>query len=335
MSSPLKKPIALLGAGSFGTALAITLGRNEQPVLLWGRASDAVFHLQQHGANRQYLADISLPSSVTVTTDLAGVLEVADDLLLVVPSDAFRDTVEQIAPSLRPESRIAWATKGLDPASGRLLSTVIEQVCGATVPMAVLSGPSFAREVALGQPTAVVIAANQAEFSRDLVARFHSQVFRVYTSQDMIGVQLGGVVKNVIAIATGIAAGLGYGENTRAALITRGLAELVVIGQALSAQHDTCFGLAGVGDLVLTCSAMQSRNYRCGYDLGRGQGLAQTLADIQQVVEGVQNAKQLYELAAMLQVDMPICEAVYQIIAGELSPAAAADALLARHPTTE
>jgi len=251
-------------------------------------------------------------------------------VLVVVPSHAFRSVLQTVRPLLPADHRVCWATKGLEAGSGRLLHEVAEEVLGRAVPLAVISGPTFAREVAEGLPTAVTVAARDQAFARELAQRLHTETFRAYTSDDVIGVEVGGAVKNVLAIAAGIADGLGFGANARTALITRGLVEIMRLSELLGGRHDTLMGLAGLGDLVLTCTDNQSRNRRLGLALGTGQTLTAALAAIDQVVEGVQTAREVHALAQRIGVEMPITEQVYAVLYQGVAPKQAVHALLTR-----
>jgi len=329
-----QQSIVVLGAGSWGTALAIQLMRHGGPVTLWGHDADHMADIASQESNERYLPGITLPKGLNVESDLGAALKGAEDILVAVPSHAFRSVLAAIQPMLTTTSRLIWATKGLEAGSGKLLHEVATEVLGDNMPMAVLSGPTFAREVAEGLPTAVTIASRYAEFADDMAVRFHSETFRAYTSDDVIGVEIGGAVKNVLAIATGIADGLGFGANTRAALITRGLAEMMRLGEAIGCKQgghkETFMGLAGLGDLVLTCTDNQSRNRRFGLALGKGDNMEEALAHIDQVVEGVQTAREVFELAQREAVDMPITEQVYEVLYEGRSPKEAVHELLAR-----
>jgi glycerol-3-phosphate dehydrogenase (NAD(P)+) len=247
-----------------------------------------------------------------------------------VPSHAFREVLEALGPRLSPDARVAWATKGLEPGTALPLHRVAEQVLGGGHPAAVVSGPTFAREVARELPTAVMVAATDPAFARDLAGRLHSGFFRVYVGDDLMGVEVGGAVKNVLAIAAGIADGLGFGANTRAALITRGLAEMTRLGTAAGGRAETFMGLAGLGDLVLTCTDDLSRNRRYGLALARGESPREAEAGIGQVVEGVTTARVVLKMAARHRVEMPITEHVNRVIYDGLGPAEAVQSLLGR-----
>ncbi|GAB57228.1 NAD(P)H-dependent glycerol-3-phosphate dehydrogenase [Rheinheimera nanhaiensis] len=307
--------IAVLGAGSYGTALAICLARNGNTISLWGRNSDDMAQMAAQRVNQKYLPDIALPDSLQLTADLAAAVASSRDILVVVPSHAFADTLRQIKPLLQADARVAWATKGLEPETGRLLQDVAREILGEQVSLAVLSGPTFAKEMAMGLPTAISLSSTDADFIRQLSDLLHcAKSFRVYTNPDFIGVQLGGAVKNVIAIGAGMADGIGFGANARTALITRGLTEMCRLGCALGAKKDTFMGMAGLGDLVLTCTDNQSRNRRFGLLLGQGKPVAEAMQSIGQVVEGYRNAKEVFNLAQRVGVEMPITEQIYQVL---------------------
>src|SRR3569832_535045 len=279
-------PSAVLGAGSWGTALALLLAGNGRPAVLWSRAADHAAAMVATRRNPRYLADVPFPATLRPTADLAEAAALAD-LLVAVPAAGFRDLLVNLFLRLRPGARLAWASKGLETGTGRLLHEVAAEILGPGHALAVVSGPTFAREVALGLPTAVTVASADRGFAADLAARLHGPCFRAYTSDDITGVELGGAVKNVLASAAGIADGLGFGANSRAALVTRGLAEMMRRGVAMGGHRDTFMGLAGRGDLVLTCTDDQSRNRRVGLALARGQTLAEACTAVQQVAENV------------------------------------------------
>jgi glycerol-3-phosphate dehydrogenase (NAD(P)+) len=334
MQSPRAEPMAVIGAGSWGTALAILLAREGHPTQLWGRDAAQLGAMRTARRNLRYLPDAPFPESLQVSADLAQALQGARDALIAVPSHAFRATLERIRPLLAPHTRIAWATKGFEIDSGLLPHQVVREVLGAT-PGAVLSGPTFAKEVGAGLPTAMTIASRDEQFAKDLAHRLSGSSFRAYTQTDIMGVEVGGAVKNVIAIGSGIADGMGFGANTRVALITRGLAEMMRLGVKLGAQRETFMGLAGLGDLVLTCTDDQSRNRRFGMALGRGEMPAQAQSAIHQVVEGVSAARAVYDVAQRLQVDMPICREIYGIMYENKPVRAAVQALMGREVRSE
>lgn len=305
--------IAVFGAGSWGTALAIQLARGGRATWLWGRAEDEPERLARERRNQRYLPDTEFPAALQIEADFQRALA-SRDLLVVVPSHAFRLVLMQVREGLRPDHRVAWATKGFEQNTGMLPHQVARDVLGDGLPLAVLSGPTFAREVGAGLPTAMTVAATHPEFAAAMAARIAGPTFRTYTSQDLAGVEVGGAVKNVLAIAAGLSDGLGYGANTRIALISRGLAEMCRLGVALGAQVETFMGLSGMGDLVLTCTDDQSRNRRMGLALAAGRAVDDVAEEIGQVVEGVYAARAVHSVAAKLGVEMPICEKVYGIL---------------------
>ncbi len=330
-----QSPIAVLGAGSWGTALAIQLCRAGGSVTLWGHEAELMANISAARCNERYLPGVPLPKQLSLDADLGSALQNVQDVLVVVPSHAFRAVLTQLRPLLKSDARLAWATKGLESGSGKLLHEVAEEVLGKDIATAVVSGPTFAREVAEGLPTAVTVASTDVVFAADMAARLHSKTFRAYTNDDVTGVEVGGAVKNVLAIAAGIADGLGYGANARTALITRGLAEMMRLGETLHGQRETFMGLAGLGDLVLTCTDDQSRNRRLGLALGQGKLLEEALAAIDQVVEGVQTAREVHDLALSQGVDMPITEQVYAVLYDARKPKDAVQALLNRDQKAE
>jgi glycerol-3-phosphate dehydrogenase (NAD(P)+) len=323
-------PIAVLGAGSWGTALAVQLARGGQPVTLWGRSEADLRDLATHRVNRRYLPGIELPGSVLPDPDLPRVVHNHRELLVCVPSHAFRAMLAAVHRDLQPGTRLAWATKGFEHGTGRLPHEVAAEELGTGVPVAVLSGPTFAREVAAGLPTAMTVAASDPAYAAALAARLSDLTFRAYTSEDMTGVEVGGAVKNVLAIGAGISDGLGFGANTRIALITRGLVEMTRLGVALGARATTFMGLSGMGDLVLTCTDDQSRNRRFGIAIARGQTAAEAARSIGQVVEGQFAASAVRAVSRRLQLEMPICEQVCRVLEEGVSPQDAVMALMAR-----
>lgn len=329
------KPIAVLGAGSWGTALAISMSRNGDETLLWGRDEVQVTTFDSVRCNTRYLPEVSFPDSLRLSSNLQETVTKAGHIIVVVPSHGFRGILESIKPYLNDSQKIAWATKGFEAGSGKLLHQVASDVFGADRSFAVISGPTFAGEVARGLPTAVTVASDDSEFANYLAVRLHTDTFRIYTSDDVVGVEVGGAVKNVLAIAAGISDGLNFGANARAALITRALAEIMRLGTDLGAKMETMMGLTGVGDLILTCTDNQSRNRRLGLALGQGKSLEDALASISQVVEGVQTAREVNEMATSRGVDMPIIHAVYQILYEGMKPKEAVHELLAREQKPE
>ena len=328
--------ISVLGAGSYGSALAISLARNGHSTLLWGHDPAHVAELEHDRCNKAFLPDVPFPADLQLTADLQRAVQAAPVLLLVVPSHVFGQVLSQVKPFLRPDTRIAWATKGLEPDSGRLLQDVARDVLGETIPLAVISGPTFAKELAAGLPTAISVASTHDDFADELSHLLHcGRSFRVYTNPDFVGLQLGGAVKNVIAIGAGLSDGLGFGANARTALITRGLVEMQRLGAALGADAKTFMGMAGLGDLVLTCTDNQSRNRRFGLALGAGKSVDTAMAEIGQVVEGYRNTKEVHLLAARCGVEMPICEQIFKVLYEGKNPKEAAIALLSRDKKDE
>ena len=326
--------ITVLGTGSWGTALAISLAANNE-TCLWGHEADFMARLAKDRQNKHFLPGAMFPDRLVIESDLARAIHTSRDLLLAVPSHAFREVLEKAAPFFSKNTRIAWATKGLEQGSGKFMGDVLDEVLGTRYPAAVISGPTFAKEVAAGLPTALTVASNNPTFSNDLANRLHGDMMRTYTSDDMLGVQLGGTVKNVLAIAAGITDGMQLGANSRAALVTRGLAEIIRLGDAMGARRETLMGLAGVGDLILTCTDDLSRNRRLGLALGRGTALEIAVQEIGQVVEGYNTASEVVQLARKHRVEMPISEQVYRILYEELPAKDAVHNLLARHIRSE
>ncbi|MCJ7462594.1 MAG: NAD(P)H-dependent glycerol-3-phosphate dehydrogenase, partial [Candidatus Baumannia cicadellinicola] len=302
----------VIGAGSYGTALAITLARNGNKVLLWGHDPVHVQAMKVARCNHAFLPNVIFPSTLYLETSLPVALTASRNVLIVVPSNVFGSVLTRIKPHLRPDARIVWATKGLEMNTGRLLQDVARDILGGHIPLAVISGPTFARELAAGLPTAIAIAATDVTFSADLQQLLHcSKSLLVECNIDFIGVQLGGALKNIIAIGAGISDGLGFGANARAALITRGLAEISRLGKAMGATPSTFMGMAGLGDLVLTCTDNQSRNRRFGILIGQGIEVQTAQKNIGLVVEGYTNTKDVLKLASRYRVVMPITEQLY------------------------
>ncbi|WP_455466189.1 NAD(P)H-dependent glycerol-3-phosphate dehydrogenase [Bartonella sp. B39] len=323
--------MTIIGAGSFGTALAIALARNGRCVLLWGYNPKHIKELQKYRCNQTFLPDIRFPENLFLEASLETAITASHNILIAVPSHVFHQVLHNIQPYLDQHSRIIWVTKGLEHGTGRLLQEVAREILGDKVPLAVLSGPTFAKELAIGLPTAITVAASDDEFSEELQRLFHcSKSFRVYKNSDMIGVQLGGAVKNVIAIGAGISDGMGFGANARIALITRGLAEISRLGIAMGAELSTFMGMTGLGDLVLTCTDNQSRNRRFGMLLGQGVNIKEAEKQVGQVVEGYLNTKEVRTLAQRIGAEMPITEQIYQVLFCNKSAVEAANTLLSR-----
>lgn len=327
--------IAVLGAGSWGTALAMQLDRSGTGVLLWGRNREQLEDIATTRCNARFLPGISLSPTIRLIVDLPTALRAADHVLIAVPSQAFGSTLEAMAPHLVAGQGVAWACKGFEPGSGRFLHEVAREVLTPGTPLAVVTGPSFAVEVARDLPTAVTVASEDVAFATCIARALHGGRFRAYTTGDVIGAEMGGAVKNVLAIGTGISDGMSLGDNARAALVTRGLAEMMRLGQALGARPETLMGLAGVGDLVLTCTGDLSRNRRLGLALGRGQSLDAALADIGQVVEGVGAALEVERLALKHDTSMPISRQVHGLLHLGWDPEECVRRLLAREQKAE
>jgi glycerol-3-phosphate dehydrogenase (NAD(P)+) len=324
------KPITILGAGSWGTALALTLARRGQTVRLWSIEIPEVAAMLAERTNNRYLPGHPFPDTIQPTANLAEAVKNVDDIVMAIPSVGFRDTLNMLKPLIGPTSRIVCVSKGLDADTGKLFHEVVSEILGPERQYAVLSGPSFAKEVAAKLPTAVVIASHHPVLKKELIERFQSPLFRTYPSDDVVGVELGGVVKNVIAIATGISDGMELGSNARCALITRGLAEIMRLGEKMGAKQETFIGLSGLGDLILTCSDDQSRNRRLGLSMGKGRDIKAAEKEIGQVVEGKRNAELVAILAKTHGVDMPISAIVWEILQGHVTAREAVEKILAR-----
>jgi glycerol-3-phosphate dehydrogenase (NAD(P)+) len=310
--------IAVLGAGSWGTALAIQCARAGRPARLWGRDRAHIEAMAHERLNQRYLPGAAFPDSLHLVPDLETAIAGVNDVLLAVPSHGFRALLQQLQPLLPPTVRLCWATKGFEQGTGLLPNEVAHAVLGAGRPVAVLSGPTFATEVGAGLPTAMTIASSEIDYAEELAHDLSSASFRAYTSTDITGVEVGGAVKNVLAIGAGLSDGLGFGANTRIALITRGLVEMTRLGVALGARRETFMGLAGLGDLVLTCTDDHSRNRRFGLALGKGENVESALRTIGQVVEGYPAALALRRVAARERVLMPIAEGIFGVLYEQL-----------------
>ncbi|AND70065.1 NAD(P)H-dependent glycerol-3-phosphate dehydrogenase [Dyella thiooxydans] len=326
--------LAVLGAGSWGTALAALAARNGVPTRLWGRDRQALEAMAKTRRNQRYLPDLELPAELHYEGDLAAALRGAQVVLIVVPSHAFASMLDQIAPLLEPGAAIAWASKGFEPGTGRFLHELVaEKLPGR--PAAVVTGPSFAKEVAAGLPSAVTVHSDDEAFAREMAGMLHAPNFRAYTGSDVLGGELGGAMKNVLAVATGVADGMQLGLNARAGLITRGMNEMLRLGLALGARPETLMGLSGLGDLVLTCTGDLSRNRRLGLALGKGIALDEAVRQIGQVVESVLTADEVARLAAKHGLDLPIASGVRAVLHGEVTPVEGLRALMAREQKPE
>lgn len=329
----VKQKVAVLGAGSWGTALAINCARvDNQQVYLWGHNPEHIGKLQQHRENTRYLPDMPFPDNLSPTDDLSVIYD-CDMVLLVVPSFAFRETLEHIKPYIAHQA-IGWAIKGFDKTTNDLLSHTFSEIFPDT-DYAIVAGPSFAKEVAKGLPTAITVAGNNINFAHDFAHFLHNDTLRTYTTDDIIGAQIGGALKNVIAIAAGIADGLGFGANTRAALITRGLTEINRMAFQAGARQETLMGLSGLGDLMLTATDNLSRNRRFGLLLGQGHSITETLEIIGQTVEGIDTAKEAHAYAQKHQVRTPITDIIEGIVSEKISVKKAMQLLLSHQPKAE
>ena len=328
--------IAVLGAGSWGTALAALVAGNGYAVKLWDHSTRHLEAIGRNGENKRYLPGVMLPRNIDVTADLEAILSCTCWILVVVPSHAFRATLNRLAVVCAEDARllISWGTKGFDPEHGMLLSEVAADIF-PSAGLAVVAGPSFAGEVARNLPTALTVASPDQATANTVAAWLRSDCVRVYTNNDLAGVQLGGAIKNVMALAAGISDGLGFGANARAALITRGLAEMKRLGKALGGDPHTFMGLTGVGDLVLTCTDDQSRNRRAGIGLGQGRSVSEILQEIGQEVVGINTVRELYAMALRAGVEMPITTQVYQVVFEGLAAKDAVVSLLRREPKVE
>jgi glycerol-3-phosphate dehydrogenase (NAD(P)+) len=318
MESQPFKTITILGAGSWGTALAIYLARRGQIVRIWSVDSSEVAAMLTERTNNRFLHGFPFPDTIQPMANLAEAVKGVDDVIVAVPSVGFRATLTMLKPLIEPGTRITCVSKGLDEKTGQLFHEIVEDILGKERKFAVLSGPSFAREVATGLPTAVVIASHHKPLIIDLTQRFDSSLFCIYPSDDVVGVEIGGVVKNIIAIATGISDGMELGANARSTLITRGLAEIIRLGTALGGKRDTFIGPSGMGDLILTATDNQSRNRRLGLAIGKGHDLHEAEREIGHAVEGKRNAELIAMLAKSHRVEMPICETIWDILQGKL-----------------
>ncbi|MEO8810749.1 MAG: NAD(P)H-dependent glycerol-3-phosphate dehydrogenase [Rhodanobacter sp.] len=331
---PDKPKLTVLGAGSWGTALAALTARNGVATCLWGRDAGALAEVAARHCNERYLPGVTLPESLRYEADLADAVRGADIVLIVVPSHAFAAMLDALAPLLDAGTAIAWATKGFEPGTGRFLHELVaEKLPGR--PAAVVTGPSFAREVATGLPSAVTVHSDDDSFAQQLAHLLHAPNLRAYSGGDMLGAELGGAMKNVLAVATGVADGMQLGLNARAGLITRGMNEMLRLGVALGARPETLIGLSGLGDLVLTCTGDLSRNRRLGLALGQGVAIDEAVRQIGQVVESILSADEVARLAAKHGLDLPISAGVRAVLHGEVTPADGLKALMAREQKPE
>ncbi len=315
MPKPLntEATVAVFGAGSWGTALAIQLSRNGLQVNLWGHRPDHIERLIREGENAAYLPGIELDKNIRPTTSIEDCLRGAQIALIAIPSKTFREFLRSLKPRIPPDMPVFWASKGFEIESGKFLHQLVcEELPGHRY--GVVSGPTFAVEVARGLPAAITCAGDDDTATSRFAELLHGNRFRCYTSNDVIGVELGGALKNILAIAVGAADGLGFGANTRAALMTRGLSEVMRLGNSLGARRETLMGLAGLGDLILTCTDNQSRNRRFGLAIGEGKSIQEAEIEVRQTVEGLRAAKAIYDMSIQLDLDLPIMTQVYYVL---------------------
>lgn len=307
------KKVAVIGSGSWGTALAVMLQKHGHDVVIWSRRQDAVDQMQKERENKEYLPGVILPEGLKFTAEREKAVKDAEIIILSVPSKAVRQTAMDFAPHFKPNQVLVNVAKGLEENSLKRLSQVIQE-CVPQCKVCVLSGPSHAEEVAREIPTTCLIASENAETAKMVQGEFMNPRFRLYTNTDMVGVEMGAALKNVMALAAGISDGLGFGDNTKAAIMTRGIAEMSRLGIEMGGKLETFAGLSGIGDLIVTCTSMHSRNRRAGILLGQGKSLAETLAEIKMVVEGVNTVEAAYTLAKEHNVEMPITNAIYEVL---------------------
>jgi len=333
----MKSEIAILGAGSWGTGLSIVLSNNGHKVKIWGNQKDAIDEINTLHTNESYLPGIKIPADVRAYDSLEKTLEGVSIVVLVIPTKAVRSVCQQLNKRLIKKVTIIHAVKGIEPGTSCRISEMIaaeidnDKFLGPVV----LSGPSHAEEVALKQPTTVTVASESLELSKSVQDLFMNKSFRVYTSDDLVGVELGGSLKNIIALGAGISDGLGYGDNAKAALMTRGLAEINRLGVAMGAKPETFSGLSGMGDLIVTCTSKHSRNWNAGFQLGQGKKINQILSESKMAIEGVVTTKAVYKLAMEKEIDMPITNSIYKLLFEEVNPKEEVDKLMERQGKTE
>ena len=324
--------ITVLGAGSWGTALAMVLANNNHDCLLWSHRGDQATEINTEHTNKKYLPDTILPANLSATSEFQQAIQFADVIVIAVPTKAIREVCQNMVPFLNDKKLFVHVSKGIEPDSLKRITEMIEEELPVdmTEAIVVLSGPSHAEEVVLKHPTTITVASENMDAAEKVQDLFMNNYFRVYTNDDVIGVEIGAALKNVIALAAGIVDGLGYGDNAKAALITRGLAEISRLGISLGAQPYTFSGLTGMGDLIVTCTSVHSRNWRAGNMLGKGASLETVLEEMGMVVEGVRTTKAAFQLATKQQVDMPITEALYSVLFEHVNPKEAVDILMHR-----
>ena len=335
MTERAMREVAVLGAGGWGTALAVHIARLGTPVKLWGRNAALIEQLRAEHRNQTYLADVMFPPGVAPTPSLEEALATADCVVSAVPSHGTRELMRRAAPLMRADVTVVSATKGVERGTLSRMSEVIAQEVGESRSIAVLSGPSFAAELARGAPTAVLVASDEPGVAARVQEDFRSPYLRLYVSDDVVGVEVGGAMKNVIAIAAGVVEGLGLGANALAALMTRGLAEVSRLACAMGGRRDTLAGLSGIGDLILTCTGGLSRNRHVGIELGRGRALGEILAEMHTVAEGVTTTDVALELGRRHSVDMPIAAQMAAVLVGRTDPRLAVEELMLRRQRPE
>ncbi|MGI8315370.1 NAD(P)H-dependent glycerol-3-phosphate dehydrogenase [Halobacillus mangrovi] len=324
--------VAVLGAGSWGTALALVLADNGHEVALWSHRKEHAEEINRLHTNEKYLKGISIPETIVADNDLSKVVDGAKHIVLVVPTKAIREVCQDLTEVLKEKVTITHASKGIEPGTYKRVSEIIQEEIPQEFyeDIVVLSGPSHAEEVSLRQPTTVTVSAKELHVAENVQDLFINSQFRVYTSPDLVGVELGGALKNIIALGAGISDGLGYGDNAKAALITRGLAEIARLGTSMGANPLTFSGLTGIGDLIVTCTSSHSRNWRAGYKLGQGNDLDEVLEQMGMVVEGVRTTKAAYQLSKDQEVEMPITAGIHEILFGKADPRDVVDQLMTR-----
>jgi glycerol-3-phosphate dehydrogenase (NAD(P)+) len=325
--------LAILGSGAWGTALAVSFAPRHQ-VTLWSREVEEIEAMVREGCNQRFLPDVPLPAELKLSTSLNEALAGAELVIVAVPVAGLRNTLQQLAKLPSPVS-VIWVCKGFESGTSQFPHQIAEEILPASFSRGVLSGPSFAQEVARGQPTAMALASNDGEFAQRTAKALHHSRLRIYSSTDMVGVEIGGAVKNVLAIAAGICDGMKMGLNARAALLTRGLAEMTRLGLQMGGRAETLGGLSGVGDLILTCTGDLSRNRQVGMLLAQHKSLDNILSELGHVAEGVYTAREVHRIAQQNGVEMPICEAVYRVLYENLAADNAVEALLNRQPGSE
>ena len=328
------KAVLVAGAGSWGTALALVLSQNGHSVVLWDKITSHINQIKKDRINQKYLPGFKLNRLITAEPEFSVATDKTGDIIIVVPSHGLREVLNML-PQEYENNKICIASKGVESGTQKFAHQIVEECRGSETRPAILSGPSFAKEVAEGLPTAVTISSEDSGIANHFAGLFHNEKFRIYTHNDVLGAEVGGAVKNVMAIAAGIADGLGFGANTRAALITRGLTEIIRLGEALGAQRETFMGLAGLGDLVLTCTDDLSRNRRLGLALAGGNTIDQASEVIGQEIEGIQTSREIVKLAGRLNIEMPISTEVYNVISGQSTPEQAVKMLLGRDQKAE